>query len=138
VFGVDAVLSTAMLNHLNRIPGIEVNSVCAGHGLDGGGYFAHPQAHLFLRTNRTLGLKLVTEFGKLLSPRFTGFGQMIDFRWQGLWQMPGLFYNGNRWHVQFQCIAKEKRFNHRDGWEMIVPWLEQMMVVKKSAQRRTA
>jgi hypothetical protein len=140
VFGVDAVLSTAMLNRLNRIPGIEVNGVCAGHGRHGGGYFASAQASLTIRTTKTLGLRLVTAFGKLLiseshiNENGTGW---IKFPVYGLHQ-PALFTNGHLWYVEFRCIASEKTFNHRDWWEIVVPWLETTLAGKKSAQRRAA
>jgi len=81
VFDVDAVLSTAMLDRLNGIPGIDVINVCAGHGL---GAVNNSSATFGFITDRAFAIWVVEQLGKTLLQGRAGL-QVVGGRWLSRW-----------------------------------------------------
>jgi len=81
---VDVVLSVAVLDRLNRIPGIDIHNVCAGHGF-GQSYGVNQVATIGFYTDRDFGLWLVRQPDMPYSKR------------------PCLFFHGGRWSVHLEC-----------------------------------
>jgi len=107
VFDVDAVLSTAMLDRLNSIPGIDVINVCAGHGL---GAANNPSATFGFLTDRAFAIWVVEQIGKTLQRGRAGLQ----------------VFHG-RWLVTLECCALDKHYNHVVWWNLIVDTLARLV-----------
>ena len=105
VLDVDVVLSVAVLDRLNRIPGIDIHNVCAGHGF-GQSYGVNQVATIGFYTDRDFGLWLVRQPDMPYSKR------------------PGLFFHGGRWSVHLECNVFDKHINHIEWWKRVAATLE--------------
>lgn len=119
---VDAVLSVPMLDRLNRIPGIEIMNVCAGHG------FGHLSsfATLAFFAEKDLALWLVERLAK-------------DPLVSRVSKTPGLHCLGGRvWFVCLDCRGFDKHLNHVIWWNLITTVLERLVRRYKRNPRRVA
>ena len=118
VFDVDAVLSTAMLDRLNGIPGIDVINVCGGHGL---GAVNNSSATFGFITDRAFAIWVVEQLGKTLP--------------QG---RAGLQVFHGRWLVTLECCALDKHYNHVAWWNLTVDTLARLVRHYGREQRMVA
>jgi hypothetical protein len=105
---VDAVLSVAVLDRLNRIPGIDIHNICAGHGL-GHDHGVNQVATIGFYTNQDFGLWLIQQPSMPYSKCST------------------LFFHGGRWSVHLECNEFDKHINHVKWWELVTSTLERLI-----------
>lgn len=111
ILTVDAVLSLPVLNRLNRIQGISIMNVCAGHG------FGHISkcAALGFCTTKELGLYLVEQLEK-------------SRNLQRLSVAPGLHcFSSGAWMVSLGCRMLDQESNHVVWWECVARALARLV-----------
>jgi hypothetical protein len=108
VLDVDAVLSVAVLDRLNRMPDIDIHNVCAGHGV-GHGHGVNQVATIGFYTDQDFGLWLIQQPAMPYSKRSS------------------LFFYGSRWSVHLECNVFDKHINHVAWWKLVAATLERLV-----------